>query len=439
MSNSVGLDAAVMRYLSRYALDAAPVAPAGHHWADCVVLPAFREQAALLARLAALPARSPGLLVILVMNRPEGSDPHANRDLREAVARLPPATGAHALPVHMRLHELAPHNSVLLLDLEASRGALPARQGVGLARRLGADLALHWMATGAIASDWIAQCDADATLPSDYFTRLHAVGDDTAAAVFPYRHTGVDKRPLSMAAALYEYRLHHYVNGLSHAGSPYAYHTLGSCMAVRAGAYSRVRGAPIRAAGEDFHLLAKLAKVGRIARLDGACIELSGRASDRVPFGTGPAVRRLEASVDSEAIPLFEHPDTFCALKAVLEGIPFLYEGSALSSDLLVERGLKADLARACIDHLRTAGVGRAISHCTGQSHDLVTFERHWHQWLDSFRSLKLLRALGASCRPMLCWRELKASHCLPWEDSPHGHESPQSLLRAVRQRAGWL
>ena len=48
---------------------------------------------------------------------------------------------------------------------------------------------------------------------------------------------------------------------MKYARSPYAFHTIGSTMAVSANHYAKVRGFPKREAGEDFYLLNKLAKV----------------------------------------------------------------------------------------------------------------------------------------------------------------------------------
>ena len=46
----------------------------------------------------------------------------------------------------------------------------------------------------------------------------------------------------------------------------------------------------MRNAAEDFYLLNKVRKVGRVVTLGGDPIVLSSRGSDRVPFGTGRAV-----------------------------------------------------------------------------------------------------------------------------------------------------
>ncbi len=80
---------------------------------------------------------------------------------------------------------------------------------------------------------------------------------------------------------------------MTHAGSRYAYSTLGSTLAVHAETYAQVRGFPRRNAGEDFYLLNKVAKVASISQLCSAKITLQARRSDRVPFGTGPALSHI--------------------------------------------------------------------------------------------------------------------------------------------------
>src|SRR6185295_2791724 len=107
-----------------------------------------------------------------------------------------------------------------------------------------------------------------------------------------FRHEATGDAALDGAHALYEVRLRYDVLGLASAGSPWAMHAIGSTLAVGVEAYAAVRGFPRRMAGEDFHLLAKLAKIGRVVRAGGEPIRLRSRSSDRVPFGTGAAVAR---------------------------------------------------------------------------------------------------------------------------------------------------
>ncbi len=206
------------------------------------MLPAYREAPALLQRLTQLPAAQGRTLVILVLNRPDSDDdPQANADLRTAIVDSP-------LPREQRgtvsIHCLNPHTDLYLLDMEALYGPTPAALGVGLARKTGCDLALQWMAAGGISGQWLCCTDADATLPDDYFEQLGSAPPDAVAAVFPFRHVPGEEPACDTATALYELRLRHYVLGLEYAGSTYAYHTLGSCLALRASAYAHVRGFP---------------------------------------------------------------------------------------------------------------------------------------------------------------------------------------------------
>jgi hypothetical protein len=205
--------------------------------------------------LARLPAGDGRTLVILVLNRPDSdSDPLANAELRCALPqsllaqehlpqeRLPQAM-RNAVPVCC----LNPHTDLYLHDMELLRGPTPAALGVGLARKTGSDIALQWMAAGGIGGQWLCCTDADATLPPGYFAQLESAASGAVAAVFPFRHMPGDDAACNDATALYELRLHHYVLGLEYANSPYAFHTLGSCLAVRCAAYAHAHGFPKRA------------------------------------------------------------------------------------------------------------------------------------------------------------------------------------------------
>jgi hypothetical protein len=378
------------KYLAHYAHSGLPPPPGVRRpWRQVLVIPAYRESPALLTRLAALTCRDGPVLVVLVLNRPD-SDPDtgANASLRSAVAGLPAArhSGAPLFPLTSGV-------DLLLLDLEASCGATPRRQGVGAARKAGCDLALGWIAAGAIDSEWLCNSDADALLPADYFARLPAA-DDYAAATYPFIHTAGGDPAVSAATALYELRLHHYVLGLEYARSPYAFHTLGSCIAVNAAAYARVRGFPRRAGGEDFYLLNKLAKLGPVARLGGAAIEIESRRSMRVPFGTGPAVGRLLQDSGSGVRQLFYHPATFAILRRLLSQFTALAEGTLELEEALLTDGVDAHYGEAAAAALRTQGWSAALAHCRRHATNDAGRLRHLHQWFDAFRTLKLVHAL---------------------------------------------
>ncbi len=318
------------QYLDRHAEPEVAIATAvTRRFGHVLAIPAAGEGASLHDVLSSIPVGPLGdVLVILVVNASVDS-PRWISDANLALfERLYRDWGAgHSCASLGRLYD-RPHGALLLVDRAAVDRKLPAKQGVGLARKIGADLALALWQSDRIESPWIHCTDADVVLPSDYFEQPMSASPDASALAYRYRHVPENvtrnahariaphatrtEGSLSRAALEYEISLRYYVRGLSYAGSPFAFHTIGSTMAVRASAYAQTRGFPRRLAAEDFYLLNKLAKVGRVDILTGLPIDLSSRLSQRVPFGTGRALtdaRRMHGR------PLY-HPAVFDYLAA---------------------------------------------------------------------------------------------------------------------------
>jgi hypothetical protein len=101
-------------------------------------------------------------------------------------------------------------------------------------------------------SPWLHNTDADVILPNDYFAQTQPIAPDgNAAALYFFEHRFSDDPSLALAARLYEISLRYYTLGLAWCGSPYAYQAMGSCLAIRPGAYARVHGFPERNATEN--------------------------------------------------------------------------------------------------------------------------------------------------------------------------------------------
>jgi len=428
------------RYLQRHIEPGLPDCPGpGEIWQHALVVPAYREAPGMLDRLRRLPSGPGRTLVILVLNRPD-SDPdgESNRALREALQHLPPSDNFAGRGDRPHISALNRHTDLYCHDMERLQGPCPKAQAVGLARKTGCDIVLKWMSEGGIRTGWICSTDADAQLPGDYFLRLQDTAD--AAICFPFWHVPGPDPLCNRATALYELRLHHFVLGLEYAASPYAWHSLGSCMAVREEAYAQVRGFPRRAGGEDFYLLNKLTKVGRIATPGGACIALQSRDSRRVPFGTGPAVAKIGAARDPSALPLFYHPLCFEALRAVLEAISQMWQAPAAELPaLLAARGLDPPLQRACCSVLEMLGFTEALAHCRRQGRTPDQFLRQFHQWFDAFRTLKFihgLRAAGWADQPLATLQQPGPPF---WPGTTEGVAAPEGLCQAVREYRGWV
>ena len=403
---------ALARYLQRHIQ---PDLPTEHfdrdRWQHVLVIPAYRESSDLLDTLHYLPEGTGRTLVILVINRPDSDpDARANRTLREALqVQLSPTTTTP-------LTELNTHSDLYVYDMDELFGPNPAQLGVGLARKAGCDLALQWMTEGFINSEWICSTDADATLPDDYFSALADTPSDAVAAVFPFKHVPGDDLACNSATALYELRLRYYVAGLSWAGSHYAHHSLGSCLAVRPGAYAMVRGFPKRAAGEDFYLLNKLAKLGPVSQLQGNPVRLQSRRSSRVPFGTGPMVATIATAPTPADSAIFDHPASFEALRGLLGALSQLAQTPKQSiADLLIEQGLDTALAMRAETALDALGVEASLDHCIRQGRSEAQFIRQFNQWFDALRTLQFLHAIRDAGWALQTLAQLEALQPVFW------------------------
>lgn len=404
-----------LRYLQQYGEpEAQRAASLRGAWRCVVVIPACAEEDALPATLAHLSRAAPdgGLLIILVINAPEG----ASAQMIEANARTLAALSKGGSPLAGEGASMtwsrAPRYDLLLIDRSSDGWRLPAKEGVGLARKIGGDLALALWLRGRIEDPWLWSTDADAKVPESYFERstyTHEQKTDVVALTLPFVHDLSTRSPdegLCAALLRYECWLRHHTLSLEAAGSPYAFHALGSVIVVRMDAYARVRGFPRKNATEDFYLLNKLAKIGPLIRGAGPPIHLQFRASTRVPVGTGPAMRQIAARrADGEAFEVL-HPLCYqalaCALpllnRCVVEAIPRA-EAWRTSS---VDETLQAWIEEA----FEKIGIDRAIDRAQRASKNADVSLRHFHTWFDGMRTARFLHGVRDAGAGTLPWRE---------------------------------
>jgi glycosyltransferase involved in cell wall biosynthesis len=238
----------------------------------CIVIPALAERGNIGAVLDSLPKRDDRFEVIVVVNHKEGESVEVVENNRGTVEDL--------------------SGRVLVVE----RVFPPDVAGVGAARRAGMDLALRRLVqAGSPEKSAIACLDADSPVDPGYVEGILSVfgGDNPpAAGICACRHPIPEDEKEARAIVAYELWLRYMEQGFRYCGSPYAFQTIGSCTVVSPCAYALADGMPRRQAGEDFYFLQKIAKVfGRVVDLD-VTVRPSARISDRVPFGTGRAMRR---------------------------------------------------------------------------------------------------------------------------------------------------
>lgn len=358
------------------------------------------------------------------MNRREDDESEASARTQELARELRSRCRRTSLP-WIYWGDRSGSGDLLVIDRATDR-PLPPKQGVGLARKIGCDLALAWYAQGCLASPWLFTTDADVRLPADYFSRsLEAKG--AAALCFPFWHECAPASLSGRALALYEVSLRYYVLGLRWAGSPYGFHTIGSTLAVHADAYAAVRGVPRRQAGEDFYLLNKLAKVGPIARLSGQPIAIAGRDSERTPFGTGAALRRIREDLGANRAFELYAPTTFALLREWIDTL-----------DAFAQDPTTDPLARLSRPELKSALVALRAEDALEQARRQATTARHRRKrlldWFDGFRTLKLVHALrdgGHANRP---WRD--ALRSAPFVPDVRGERALRRELARAELRA---
>jgi len=229
------------------------------------------------------------------------------------------------------------------IDAASNGLELPPKDGgVGMARKIGFDLALPQLAFNSPPS-LLVSLDADTLVRPDYLPAIlkHFQEAKEGGAVIPFCHQRGKTPEQEAAIQRYELFLRSYVLGLEQAGSPYAFHTVGSAMACRADAYARMGGMNHREAGEDFYFLQHLSKTAGVRKMGGTVVYPSPRVSHRVPFGTGPSISRLLA--DGSGAVLFYRPECFQILKDWLalvsenlesEGEDILLKGRRISEEL---------------------------------------------------------------------------------------------------------
>ncbi|GAB3093192.1 hypothetical protein G8770_06215 [Aestuariicella hydrocarbonica] len=380
---------ATVKYLSQYAeVEVRELAtwPDASRYQHALVIPAYDEPFGFIQQLLHRHPTPDSVLVILVINRPDHIDACAANDQLFK-------TLSDTLPIQWAQGTLSlygnPQRGVLCVDRH--HHPIPKKQGVGLARKIGCDLAAQLIADGFIASPWIHSTDADAFLPDEYFNAAQQLAENSAAATYDFQHRR-GKDLTSQATEHYERTLHHYVNGLKHAGSPYAYHTIGSILVLNHKHYCQARGFPKRSGGEDFYLLNKLAKLGAIEHLT-ARVELQPRLSHRVPFGTGPATLKILHALEEDQPVLSYDPVIFDHLQECLATLTAAITSAEPPAAALLRLPAITQSALASLDF------PQCLKHLQ-QNPNPDWQSQHFHHWLDAFRTLKFVRFLQAEAFP---------------------------------------
>ncbi len=423
----------VVEYLARYAAPEAGVATSLGAVDHVLVVPAHGEDAALLdGYRAAARATSARVLCLLVVNASDAAPSavhEANAALLERVRSLVTRPRDVACARAGVFVGGVGEFDVLVVDRATAGRRLPARAGVGAARKIGADVAVALHAAGKLGAALVHTTDADAVLPPDYFTGATPRAT-TSAALHPYRHVPGGDSAVDEATLIHEVALRYWVLGLASASSPWAHATVGSALAFTPGAYARVRGFPRREAGEDFHLLAKLASVGTVDPLRTGPVRITSRRSARTPFGTGARVARIASGEP----PCLWHPECFALLGGLLACLDAFADHR--DADRFSREAGALDATGAVGEALAVLGVVPALRSAALAVRAADGLLRRAHGWMHALRTVRFVNELGRRGRAPLPWREALAR--APFVQGVDPGASPEVIrsLLAVREEA---
>jgi hypothetical protein len=385
-----------------------------------VVIPALAEEESLFATLASLAANPTEylarFLVLVVVNHRVDAPPADRENNLRTLARL-----AALVPelAQMRLSWVDAASPGLEMPIKGG--------GVGLARKIGLDLALTRIDMPA-ARPMLVCLDADTLVEPSYLPALSAHFRDTPAggAAIPFRHQPGRTPEEQSAIVCYELFLRHYILGLKLAGSPYAFHTVGSAMACTAGAYIKAGGMNRRTAGEDFYFLQHLFRTGGIARVKGTLVHPSPRPSQRVPFGTGRAVSRRVAG-DGEAI-TFYRSECFDILGRWL-GI--VGESLTLPPEDILRQADSVSIHLP--DFLEESRFPEIWTGLQGNHSVPERLLSAFHGWFDGLKTMKLIHHLSARKFPRCGPREAISGLCtMAGINAPDSPDRQLDLLRMM-------
>ena len=364
---------AIERYLSRHRLYPAQLADEpSANLGLTVVIPCYAEPAvgATLESLAACTSPDCAVEVIVVINSPESAPPNV-RDINQ-----------HSRNEVEEWNRCSTDGPIRYRALDYP--SLPPRHaGVGLARKLGMDEAVARFARTPGANGVIASLDADCLVRPDYLQALtkHFADDPAcpgASVYFEHRLEQAEDANWRRAMAEYELHLRYYVAGMRMAGFPYAFHTVGSAMTVRAESYARQGGMNRRKGGEDFYFIQKLAALGGFSAIVSTTVYPAVRRSDRVPFGTGPALMQAtESATEFQTYPL----QVFFDLQEFCRAVASVQDGSLDVDTTVCSLALREFLAQHHFEQ-RLQEIRRNVS-------STDSFHKRVFRWFNAFRFMK--------------------------------------------------
>ena len=264
--------------------------------------------------------------------------------------------------------------------------------GAGLPRQIGMEAAVHRFEELGNKKGIIVSLDADTTVAKNYLTEIykHFKKQKLRSATIEFHHPVEHLDPnneIRKATEVYEEYLRYYRAALEYIGYPYAYYTIGSAFAITVETYLQVGGMGKQQAGEDFYFLQKVFPLGKTRFINTTCVYPAARVSDRVPFGTGPAIAKMLNEKDY--IQRTYQAAAFEELKTFFNQIASFYQSSTEQIEKMIAS--LPDYLKAFLKENAFLEKMKELNQHTASSD---AFRKRFFQYFTAFRILKYLNSV---------------------------------------------
>jgi hypothetical protein len=274
------------------------------------------------------------------------------------------------------------NNEIKIIDkCSKGNGWQGKKIGVGWARKT----IIDEINTIAKDDDIIISLDGDTDFSKDYFKSItdnFQLHNEIDTISVPYYHPLNEDENANRAILRYEIYMRTYLLNLMRIRSPYSFSALGSAIAFRVKALRKIGGFTPKKSGEDFYFLQKMVKYKPISNWNEEKVKPAARFSDRVFFGTGPAMIKGNNG-DWSSYPIYSM-SSFDRIKHFYSLIPKLYIEDIDSpiDDFLIKNSVNKN---ELWQKLRT------------NNKDLPHFIKAVHDYFDGLRILQFLKSTNAN------------------------------------------
>ncbi|MCD7972551.1 MAG: hypothetical protein LUG18_07765 [Candidatus Azobacteroides sp.] len=354
-----------------------------------IIIPCFNELNINLTIQTLLSSVPPALSIhlIIVINSPQcatNEQRYVNRviysDIIEILNNLPDSIGISVINIENIPVKLA---------------------GAGYARKVGMDEAIRLFYEMGNLNGILISLDADCLIKNNYLQIIYDTfrrNKKINTAIIHFEHilsSGVTDADLLQAGYLYELYLRYYKEALRYIGFPWYYHTIGSAFAVKAATYVKAGGMNKKNAGEDFYFLHKVFPLGGVIEINETTVYPEIRLSDRVVFGTGPAIKKIMAGKDIcwETYSL----EAFMDLKLFFDNVYKLYRITEKEFNLLLKEWPVT--IRSYFE--KTGMLFEKIREINANTSTGENFRKRFFEWFNAFQIIKFMHFVHPAFYPL--------------------------------------